>query len=116
MNIIKIKAKYLIDKIKPEFRDIPKTLTGEILLGETKDEAGNRTGWLTITEENLTTILDKSANPTKREDVEIELRGMKRHLRDLTEAEYLEVTGLFPYFKKWLVEGLIVWEKGIAKE
>ena len=38
----------IIDKNNPDHKHIPHTLDGEVLLEETKDTAGNTTGFLTI--------------------------------------------------------------------
>lgn len=44
---------YLIDKTKKEFKDVPTSLDGEVLLEKTKDTQGNITGYLTVKPEFL---------------------------------------------------------------
>jgi len=60
-----------------------------------------------VTSEVLLKILNIRDDPTLRPDEEVEFRGKKRRLRELTKDEYEEITGYKKYFDKWRDEGLI---------
>jgi len=79
VNDLKMKlGKYVIDPDrKPEHKHIPKTLAGEILLEEVKDENGNILGWVTITPENLANILAK----IKSKEIDAKQAGHDKYLK-----------------------------------
>jgi hypothetical protein len=78
VNDLKMKlGKYVIDPDrKPEHKHIPKTLAGEILLEEVKNERGEILGWITIAPENLANILAK----IKSKEIDAEASGHKKYL------------------------------------
>jgi len=110
--------KYVIDKSKPEWkqkrlcwdgveREIPDTLNGEILLEEHVED-GKVKGWITVHPDALSQILDQAKDPSKRPNITVDLhpkfRG--RNLRELSESEFLELTGYSKYLTKWRNEGI----------
>ncbi|MEM4977246.1 MAG: hypothetical protein QXT64_07980 [Desulfurococcaceae archaeon] len=112
-------AKYIVDKSKPEWRvkrlcwdgvkrEIPDGLNGEVLL-EVHEEDGKVKGYITVTLENLVNILNMRDDPSLRPDITIDFGKHKgRRLRDLTSAEFEDLTGYKMYFDKWRREGVAI--------
>ena len=50
----------IIDITLEEFKDVPTTLNGEVLLERTKDSKGNLSGYLTITVDKTMLMKDKT--------------------------------------------------------
>lgn len=53
-------SKYIIDITKKKFKDLPKTLDGEVLLEITSGENGNISGYMTCTVDHIKTLKDKT--------------------------------------------------------
>ena len=49
----RVKEKYIIDKSKEEFKDVPATLEGELLLERVYGPDGRLRGWITVSWENF---------------------------------------------------------------
>ena len=60
--------KYIIDITLEEFKDVPISLEGEVLLERTKDSKGNISGY-------LTTTIDKVMLMKNKTDEELEQAG-----------------------------------------
>jgi len=110
-------VRYVIDKSEDEWkkrrtlcwdgveREIPDSLNGEILLEEVV-RAGKVTGWITMTPENLADIISKRDDPLLRLDEEVDFRGVKKRVRELTKEEYEELVGIKKYLDKFRAEGI----------
>lgn len=64
--------KHVIDTTIEEFKNVPKSLNGEVLLERTKDSNGKFDGYLTITVDKLMTIKAKT-------DIELEQIGWMKY-------------------------------------
>lgn len=84
---------------------IPSELDGEILLEEHVVE-GVVLGYITVSIENLVKILDMRDNASLRANVDVDFKGVKRNLRDLSASEFEEFTGYKKYLDKWRAEGI----------
>ncbi len=91
-------SKYVIDTNKPEYAHIPKSLEGEVLLEEVKDENGAIKGWITATLGAVNAIVRARDNPTERDTA----------MKSMTADQFLEATGWKKYFQKWASEGIMV--------
>ena len=69
--------KYIIDVTMEEFKGVPISLDGEVLLEKTLDNNGNISGYLTISVDKIMTIKTKP-------DVELEVLGWTKfkHILD----------------------------------
>lgn len=64
--------KNIIDTTMKEFKDVPKSLNGEILLERTKDNNGNISGYLTCSVDRIMSLKNKT-------DEELDNIGWGKH-------------------------------------